>query len=180
MPTSDPRQLGPIVQELVRLAPASVLDVGAGYGKYGPLIREYVDDCQWRVQVDAIEGFADYVDRSPAYRAYDHVHVGTLASGLAELSGPWDVALLVDVLEHFQKLDGEHVLDALRCNARRVIVATPREPSDQGDPPPYGNDLETHRARWTENDLASIADVERFVPVPGDEQIVVTLTGLVR
>jgi hypothetical protein len=144
MPTSDPRQLGPIVQELVRLAPASVLDVGAGYGKYGPLIREYVDDCQWRVQVDAIEGFADYVDRSPAYRAYDHVHVGTLELIRIAETAPAPVRRRAPGRRPRALPEARRRARPRRAALQRaayVIVATPREPSDQGDPPPYGNDL---------------------------------------
>jgi SAM-dependent methyltransferase len=185
MPTSDPRQLGPIVQELVRLAPASVLDVGAGYGKYGPLIREYVDDYQWKTRIEAVEPFDDYLERSCAFKAYDYVHECTLGELIRMINGKtaptrlFDVALLVDVIEHFPKPDGEGVLLSLYPFVRYMIVATPREPSDQGTPPPYGNHYETHRSRWREADFARdwLPTIDRFVPIPGDDQIVVTLEG---
>src|SRR5258705_3003535 len=41
MPTSEHWQIPRVVDVLVRERPQSVLDVGAGYGKYGLLAREY-------------------------------------------------------------------------------------------------------------------------------------------
>jgi 2-polyprenyl-3-methyl-5-hydroxy-6-metoxy-1,4-benzoquinol methylase len=176
MPTSDYRQIGPIIGELLRIRPASILDVGAGYGKLGVLCREYLDDWQGDLRIDAIEPFTDYVTRSAAYGAYDDV-IPTPIDRYRPEGRRWDCALLVDVLEHFEKPLGAFVLDSLLGYCGAVIVATPREPSDQGHPPPYGNAYETHRAQWRESDFYSYL-VDRFVPVPGDDQIVVTLRGV--
>lgn len=43
MPTSHPNQINEIIQIAELLRPASVLDVGVGYGKYGFLLREYLE-----------------------------------------------------------------------------------------------------------------------------------------
>ena len=39
MPTSEYVQIPKVVEVIARLAPRTVLDVGAGYGKYGVLAR---------------------------------------------------------------------------------------------------------------------------------------------
>ena len=41
MPTSQPYQLGAIMELVVRAQPKSVLDVGVGFGKYGYLVRSH-------------------------------------------------------------------------------------------------------------------------------------------
>jgi SAM-dependent methyltransferase len=195
VPTSDPDQLGPIIRELQRIQSLlqdgrhmRVLDAGAGSGKYGVLVREYLDDWRRELWLEAVEGFGDYVDRArPAFDAYDVIHRRRLEDYLkpAAIGQRFDVALLVDVLEHFDDDQGEWIVDRLLRVASRVLIATPREPSDQTQPDggqPYGNDLETHRARWNEVDLTrpgamgTLWVVERFIPTPRDDQLVVTVT----
>lgn len=180
MPTSDPRQIAPILAELQRLNPRSVLDAGAGYGKYGVLVREYLDDWQGRLVIDGIEGFYDYFDRSQLWSAYNEVHFGSLDDADWWEGREYDAILLIDVLEHFEWDAGLELLRKLALRSRYLLIATPREPADQGDPPPYDNDLETHRSQWTERDFSTYFGfaLERFVPVPGDEQLVVVLRGV--
>ena len=43
MPTSDMHNIVPILTIMQHLQPRSVLDIGCGFGKYGVLLREYLD-----------------------------------------------------------------------------------------------------------------------------------------
>jgi hypothetical protein len=43
MPTSHPYQLNEIIDLAMKVDPKSVLDVGVGFGKYGVLLREYLE-----------------------------------------------------------------------------------------------------------------------------------------
>jgi len=54
MPTSEHWQIPWIVELIAREQPASVLDLGAGYGKYGVMTREY-----------AVASRLDAVDANP-------------------------------------------------------------------------------------------------------------------
>ncbi len=67
MPTSDLHNIAPVISVMSRLNPRSVLDIGCGFGKYGVLLREYLDVAHgrvdretWEVRLEAIDAFAGY------------------------------------------------------------------------------------------------------------------------
>ncbi|MEO5617282.1 MAG: class I SAM-dependent methyltransferase, partial [Candidatus Eisenbacteria bacterium] len=68
MPTSEHWQIPRVCDVLTAEKPASVLDVGAGYGKYGLLAREFGG----AIRVDAIDA------NPPRFDVYDHVYLGDL------------------------------------------------------------------------------------------------------
>jgi hypothetical protein len=115
-----------------------VLDVGAGWGKYGVLAREYASPRR----LDALDV------NPPRYPVYDHLWLGDLRELdrliPADLP-PYDLALLIDVIEHLEKAEAWAVLDALARHARRVLVATPWGFRPQEVP---GKPFETHRSGW--------------------------------
>src|SRR5215471_9482604 len=108
MPTSDHFNITPIVTLLRNLAPARMLDVGCGFGKYGVLAREYLD--VWhgrlapedrRLHLEGIEAFDAY--RNPIHDyVYDAVHYGEALAVVPTLDD-FDLALVADVIEHFEK-----------------------------------------------------------------------------
>jgi hypothetical protein len=154
----------PVVLAFVTgLRPASVLDVGIGFGKYGLLFREYLDvdtapdgadpfdPAARRVRIDGIEAHPPYV--TPLQRAiYDAIHVG---DALAVLPGlpRYDLVFAADVLEHFTRADGERFLaEATAHAAQGVLIVTPALDIEQS--PVFGNVHETHRSFWTPADFA--------------------------
>ncbi|WP_050613738.1 glycosyltransferase family 4 protein [Bacillus testis] len=159
MPTSW-YQAVPAIIDLVMLdQPKSVLDIGIGFGKYGFLLREAFDipyerydKKAWLLQIDGIEGFEGY--RNPIHDyVYDHVYYGKVSKVLPELTQSYDTLLLIDVLEHFDKEEGLQLIDQLLAITNTsLIVSTPIIPSVQGDY--LGNELETHRSRWSIVDFA--------------------------
>jgi len=73
MPTSQLYQLNEISELIVLTAPARVLDIGSGFGKFGFLAREYLDIWegryspeQWRTTIDCIEVYSAYI--TPVHR----------------------------------------------------------------------------------------------------------------
>ena len=175
MPSSNSETI-PIVIGLARLlAPTRVLDVGAGFGKYGVLFREYLellfaqetsdwtkDDAQRRrkVRIDAVEGFRAYI--GPLHEwVYDEIFVQEVQDFL---KGDWeyDVIFMGDVLEHFEKRFAlEELLPRLVSRSRMgVLIVTPLKCDDQGVV--FGNRLEIHRSLWRPKDFHRIA---RFVYV---------------
>ena len=176
MPTSHFSQVQDICGLIFYLDPGSMLDIGCGFGKYGFLAREYLEvwdvrfkPGRWNRRIEAIEGFAECL--TPAHKfIYDQVHVGNALEILPKLAGPYDLVLLIDALEHFERSDGLETLRQCRRLGRNVIVSTPHRVSRQGEV--FGNPFEQHRSKWTRADLAP------FGPacfVPHDDSLIALL-----
>jgi len=169
MPSSGPGTI-PVALRLVwELAPKSVLDLGAGYGKYGVLFREYLalrhsreDRHRGKTsgfsqvpRIDGVEGFASYVGRLHEL-VYDNIYVESI---LDFINREWeyDFIFIGDVLEHFDKAAAvEKVLPTLVARASMgVLVSVPAKVEEQGDI--FGNPLEIHRSSWSARDLRKFA-----------------------
>jgi len=157
MPTSEHSQIPKIVDVIASLKPRRVLDVGAGYGKYGLLAREYGE----AERVDAVDANA------PRFPVYDHVYLGDirrLDAVLPEGETPYDLALFIDVIEHLEKDEGWRVLDDLTRRAKLVLVTTPFGFRPQEIP---GMPYETHRSGWYPWEFGRRFRVRRWQVFPG-------------
>lgn len=157
MPTSEFRQIPYVLEVLAAERPRTVLDVGAGYGKYGFLAREFGD----AQRVDAIDV------TQPRFAAYDHVWLGdlrTLDQVLPADAPVYDLALFIDVIEHFEKAEGYAVLDQLVTRCRTVLVTTPWGFRHQEIP---GMPFETHRSGWLPWDFTKRYHVRKWSVFPG-------------
>jgi hypothetical protein len=157
MPTSEHWQIPWIVDLIAREQPASVLDLGAGYGKYGVLTREYAAPSR----LDAVDA------NPPRYPVYDHVYLGDLREleRLLPADAPrYDLALFVDAIEHLEKAEAWTLLEALTRRARRVLVATPWGFRPQEVP---GQPYETHRSGWYPWEFAPRFRVRDWRVFPG-------------
>jgi SAM-dependent methyltransferase len=138
VPTSQHWQIPYVLDVIASERPDTVLDVGSGFGKYGTLAREYAAPSR----VDALDMTA------PRFPGYDHVYLGDLREldRVLPLDAPrYDLALFVDVIEHFEKAEGHRVLAGLLKRSRRVLVTTPLGFRAQEIP---GMPFETHRSGW--------------------------------
>lgn len=157
MPTSEHWQIPKIVDVIATVQPRRVLDVGAGYGKYGLLAREYGG----AERVDAVDA------NMPRFPVYDHVYLGDirrLDDVLPADTGRYDLALFIDVIEHLEKDEGWRVLDDLVRRAKQVLVTTPlgfRPQEIQGMP------YETHRSGWYPWEFGGRFRVRRWQVFPG-------------
>src|SRR5690606_2815779 len=70
------------------------------------------------------------------------------------LNVSYDLILLIDVLEHFEKNDGILLLKTLLQNHGCILVSTPKIPTPQQDA--FGNVYETHRSAWSMQELQSL------------------------
>lgn len=156
MPTSDLHNIVPIVSVIRNLQPRAVLDIGCGFGKYGVLLREYLDVWDerveaktWQVQLIGIDAFAPY--RNPIWDyVYQQVHVGEAQRVLPTL-GQFDVILIADVIEHLDRAAAAELVHCCLEHSPVVIVSTPREFCEQGDV--NQNPYERHRSAWTASDF---------------------------
>lgn len=173
MPTSPIYQLNSIMDLIVHTNPKRMLDVGMGFGKYGFLSREYLELWDgreeyrdWKRRIDGIEAFKKYI--TPAHRfIYDHIYVGDAVDILPTLKMRYDLLLLIDVLEHFDRKNGLRLLEICRKRSKNIIIATPREIGTQKDS--FGNPFETHKFQWREENFDKY---EKKFFVPNDYSLI--------
>jgi hypothetical protein len=158
MPTSGYTQIGKTIEVLLLLQPRSILDIGIGNGKYGFLAREYLelwnrgyDSEPRRIAINGVEGFRPYIGE--VQRAiYDNIIVGDALSATRTMTPGYDLVLLIDVLEHFDRLQGKELLAQCVRLGRNVLVSTPKRVERQGSE--FENALEVHRSQWSPSEIA--------------------------
>jgi len=164
-----------------QLRPASILDVGVGFGKWGHLFREYTDILaaehdparykrkHWQVKIDGIEGHAAYL--TPMHRfLYDQLFVGDARQIVRGITR-YDLIFLGDIIEHFEKTDGLSLLRRCVAKAKKaVVVSTPKHETLQDDL--CGNELERHRSLWNANDFKEFSGAT-VKTIDGDTLLVV-------
>lgn len=167
VPTSVP-YCQPVIANIARqIRPASVLDVGVGFGKYGFLFREFTDIWDatdlvtlqkehWRTRIDGIEATRAYL--TPVHDfIYDRVYVGN-ATEVIDRLGCYDIIMMGDCLEHFEKSDGEALVTKLYERANHSVILTfPELCSERRHV--RGNPYEDHASRWSKKDFRSFAQV---------------------
>jgi len=136
-----------VAQFIAWLSPARALDIGAGAGKYGRMLRSAAPACE-RV---AIEAEAAYVDRYALRDLYHRVDVADAARWWrAEPEQHFDLVIVGDCIEHLAKSEGLDLLNALLYRSAWLLVLAP-EFIVQGAV--GGVDAEVHRSVWSERDL---------------------------
>ena len=168
MPSSVPYAV-PIIANVARqLRPRRVLDVGVGFGKYGFLLREYtdiwemasVDDYRrehWKTVIEGIDATPDYITPLHEY-VYDKIHIGDVTT-LIDSLGTYDVIIMGDVLEHFDKPAGEVLLDKLYAHTNQCLLLT-FPPNCRANDSVIGNPYEAHRSAWNRKDFRRFRHAE--------------------
>ena len=176
MPTSDIHNIVPIMSIVENLQPRSVLDIGCGFGKYGFLMREYLDiwhgryaPDKWQTRLIGIDAFPDY--RTPVWDyVYDEVHAGEAQNVLPQLDS-FDLIVIADVIEHFEHEDAVDLVRSCMERSPVTIISTPREFYSQdalGD-----NPYEIHRTFFSAKDVPGEFHA-KVIPVISCDVIVVT------
>ncbi|KPU27736.1 hypothetical protein TR13x_04245 [Caloranaerobacter sp. TR13] len=156
MPTSYHGQISLILDFVLHEKPNSILDIGIGFGKYGVLLRELLDISKeryekkyWKIRIDGIEGYEHY--SNPIYNyVYDNIIIGDVRKVIKNIKNIYDIALLIDVLEHFEKEEGKQVLYDILKICKVLIISVPAIPADQTY---LDNDLEIHKSVWLPKDF---------------------------
>ena len=163
MPTSHLYQLNDLVALISHAHPQRLLDIGIGFGKYGFLAREYLELWDegrqyedWRHQIDGIKAFPNYL-RPWHEQIYDHIFQGDAREIVPTLTTTYDLALLIDVLEHFTYADGWELLQQLQRHAHNLLISTPKDIGHQGEE--FGNAFEVHRFQWHPRHFRSLPHV---------------------
>lgn len=159
MGTSNWQNISFCVELLRQISPAAVLDVGVGYGRWGMLCREFLDVWSgrvfrqdWKVRVEGIEIFPKNIDHYHSY-FYDTIHLADAYMFMQSAApGAYDLIILGDVLEHFEKSRAQILLDMCIRKSKYVLLNVPIG-TDWPQGSVYGNLHETHRSVWTTAEL---------------------------
>lgn len=158
------------IEEVVKLLkPKSFLDIGAGAGKYGELVKKINPS----VETVALEIEKDYIkkfDLGSIYKKVWNISATDLINpkyyGLS-----FDVVMIGDIIEHLKKSDGIDLLNFLIYRCRWIIVEFPyRYLQNSVD----GYQSEAHISAWTKDDFSSFEatklsekDTQRLVVLRG-------------
>lgn len=161
MPTSQHYQIPKLLDIIIDLDPMSLLDIGVGFGKYGFLAREYLelwdgseDYTHFKRRIDGIEVYPTYLTPVHDY-IYNNIYIGNALEVVPTLRKHYDLVMIIDVLEHFEKDEGTKLLKQLIHKGKGVLVSVPKDIGDQGEV--FGNVHETHHAEWNRADFKAIA-----------------------
>ena len=159
MPSSTYKIINQTVENVLKINPSSILDIGIGFGKYGFLCREYLE-CwndrtfpnQWKVKIDGIEIFQKYADLSHNKNIYDNIFVNNVMEILSELP-KYDLLIAMDVIEHLPKKDGEALLFLMAHRAQKAVMINVPTGNWLNNKVVSNNPHEAHQAIWIEEDL---------------------------
>lgn len=144
MPSSYPHNISRLLATIIPINPRSIYDVGVGYGKWGTLLREYLDNYDREVRIDGCEIFAEYIVKAPP-TAYDAVDIGDWLE-VKPLAESYDLVLMIDVLEHFSPTAAVEALEKALTYSNTVLISTP---IDYPQGVVNGNEHERHISEWT-------------------------------
>ena len=140
-----------------RTAPAKVLDVGAGAGKWGHLLGTM------GLHIDALEIYRLYIQHFRLWEVYENVFRAAAVD--FDVTG-YDLCIMGDVLEHMTVLDAQLFLSRLQDAHVSIIVMVPFQYEQE---PCYGNEHERH----LQPELTHELFMERY---PGFEAVRLTDT----
>jgi hypothetical protein len=111
---------------------SNILDVGAGLGTYGLLLRDYFN------KIDAIEIFEPYINHYNLKNIYSNVFLADIKIFNIYKH---DYIIMGDVFEHLSQYDSIKILDKINGLNKKCLIAVPYM-YPQGEC--YGNIHETH------------------------------------
>ncbi len=151
--TGNYQNLADVVTWMRAADPRSVLDVGVGFGRWGFLVRDFLEvwngrnnRAAWAVRLVGVEAFEANI-REHQRLLYDELYIGRAEEFFAQRTERFDLCILGDVLEHFPKPVGQHLLEQALARSGYVLLVLPLGGEwPQGDA--YGNAFERHLASW--------------------------------
>lgn len=132
MPRSEDDQIPYFLEVFERLQPKTVLDIGAGAGKYADLINR-------RAKVHAIEVWAQNVETFDLASKYDEVFIWDARK---HEDFDYDLVIFGDVLEHMAEADAVALWNKARAQAKAIFMSIPIVHLPQGAE--GGNPYEVH------------------------------------
>jgi hypothetical protein len=136
MPGSDSANKPWVMQKLQTIQPKTILDVGAGNGKFGQRVKSTFGDS---VVIDAIEAWEPYINQFNLRSIYNNVF-----NEDARLwkNFSYDLVVFGDVLEHMSEAEAVKLWNEASSAAKYGIITIPIIHYPQGAE--FGNPFEIH------------------------------------
>ncbi|MBI3793446.1 MAG: hypothetical protein HY280_01795 [Nitrospinae bacterium] len=160
MPTSTYSHIPAVVNYLAHTRPDSILDVGLGNGKMGFIARDFLDVMlgerfkkeDWKIKIDGLEVFPEYV-QAHQRALYDEIFIGDAFDTIDNV-GVYDMIIVGDVLEHFEKEKAWRFLDKCGAHSSKWIMLNIPLGEKWTQGAIYGNPHEEHLSFWRFEDFA--------------------------
>jgi hypothetical protein len=123
-----------------------VLDIGAGEGKYGTMLRRV----RPTIKLCAIETDASYVEEYKLRDIYDEIRVMDAEDLLDDLDHSFDAVIIGDCIEHMRKSAGVDLLNFLVYRTKLIAVKFPLQMRQDSW---EGHKSEAHLSVWSEHDF---------------------------
>lgn len=151
MPTSHNTNIEYVARLLRDKDPNTVLDIGAGAGKYGHIARAVLQNAK---KIDAVEVWEPYISKYKLECLYDTV----FNSDVRKLNKfRYDLVIMGDVLEHMSKEDAQKLWGRVKSQAKYAIFSIPVCDCPQGHV--HGNPYEEHvKDDWTHEEVMESFD----------------------
>ncbi len=166
MPSSFWTSISDILDIVMHLdpRPSTILDIGFGFGKYGFLLKEYLTYWGYRYEDNKRPPTIDGIEANQSCASdlqnliYDHIYIGNATEIVKKIQkSEYDLVLLIDVLEHLSKIDGDAFIKECKRIGKTVIISTPAIWENQNDA--YGNPFERHLSLWDKKMLNNAGSV---------------------
>lgn len=146
---------------IIKINPKTVLDVGAGAGKYGRVVKTICP----LTQISAVEPTKAYIENYKLLDIYDKVYEETIHKYCeSHARERYDLVIFGDVLEHFFRSQAIDLIDYFLYRSEWVVAIWPSQmPQDDWE----GNSYEIHKSNFSLQDLASKFDVQHYQKVFG-------------
>lgn len=166
MMTSFPENIPSILNAIVKVNPSKILDIWFWFWKFWLLAREAIYSIRaekWEllpkdnISVDWIE-IAKYFLSLPYYKViydktFDDLSCVVDGKGKDKEANKYDLALLIDVIEHGSKEYWIEMLTKLLKNCNNILISTPKSVVFYKEDY-YWEDCPKHETQWTKDDFS--------------------------
>ena len=159
MPISSKENKKPVMDLLKKLNCKNILELGVGYGHFGPKIRIEIPGSK----LIGIEIYKPYFEKIPTncYNGLYNEDMRTFDYDKLCSEIKFDAVMLIDSLEHIDRQDGFDLLQKLFKLFPLVIVSVPIIDYPQGEF--MGNAWEEHKTQWKINELVQLGFMSYFI-----------------
>jgi len=156
MPFSTDIFNGLIENHIKKINPQSILDVGAGAGKYGKLIKSILPSAN----VEGIEPTLQYLVDYKLNDTYNKIHSTTIKDfANKNPRNRYNIVIFGDVLEHFFRSEAIDYIDYFLYRSDWVFVLWPTfMPQDDA----MDNSYEIHKSNFNLIDLSTKFDIHHY------------------
>lgn len=159
MPYSAPVFIEEIKDVLKTAKPSSILDVGAGAGKYADLIKETLGE---NVKVTGIEPDKTWIQQFKLPEKYAVVldtPIQVYMQMIWNVDISYDLVIFGDVLEHLKKSDGIDVLNFFAYRSKWILCLFPDKYIQNNY---EDHKLESHVSVWRPEDFSFLVNKASF------------------